>query len=550
LSSQESQWWRSAVIYQVYLRSFADGNGDGVGDIAGLRSRLGYVRDLGVDAIWINPWYPSPMADAGYDVIDQRDIDPAYGTLAEAEALIAEAHDHGLRVILDVVPNHTSELRAWFQEALVGGPGSRARDRYHFRNGRGEHGELPPNNWTSEFGGLAWTRVTEPDGEPGQWYLHLFSPQQPDLNWDHPDVRADFEHTLRFWFDRGVDGFRIDVAHYLIKDDLLPDLQQVRYASGEHPHWDREALHDIYRSWRRIADSYDPPRVFVAEAWVESPQRLVRYVRSDELHTAFNFDFLASPWLPGAMKDMIDATLDAHASVAAPSTWVLSNHDVARHVSRYARPQREGIERFLDDFLDRPADLAVGTRRARAAILQMLALPGCAYVYMGEELGLPEVEDLADDVLLDPMFQRSGMISRGRDGCRVPLPWSGHSAPFGFSPGPVRTWLPQPDDWGIYSVARQTDDAGSMLELYRTALRMRRLLPALGDGCLQWLSMPEGALGFAREPGFLCVVNYSAAPLVLPDDAVILLASDEFDRGAGVPADTTVWLDVGGPPGR
>lgn len=544
MPAADEHWWRRAVIYQVYLRSFADGDGDGVGDIAGLRSRLRYLSDLGVDAIWINPWYPSPMADAGYDVIDQRDIDPVFGTLADAEALILDAHEHGLRVMLDVVPNHSSEMRPWFLAAVAGGPGCPERSRYHFRSGRGDHGELAPNNWTSEFGGLAWTQVTEPDGQPGQWYLHLFSPQQPDLNWNHPDVRADFEQTLRFWFDRGVDGFRIDVAHYLVKDELLPDLQNVRYVSGEHPHWDREALHGIYRDWRRIADSYSPPRVFVAEAWVESPERLVRYVRADELHTAFNFDFLASPWLPGAMRTMIDETLQAHDSVGAPSTWVLSNHDVARHLSRYARPQVEGIARFLDDFLDRPADLSIGTRRARAAIVQLLALPGCAYIYLGEELGLPEVEDLPNEVLLDPMYQRSGMISRGRDGCRVPLPWSGDAPPYGFSSEPVRTWLPQPGDWAQYTVAAEEGAPDSMLELYRTALRIRHWHPALGDGSMQWVAMPEGALGFAREPNFVCVVNYTAVPVALPENAEILLASAGFDRADGLPADTAVWLDT------
>lgn len=539
-------WWRSAVIYQVYLRSFADGDGDGLGDIAGLRSRLGYLAELGVDALWINPWYPSPMADAGYDISDPRDIDPAYGTLADAEALIAEAHEHGLRVILDVVPNHTSDMHPWFQAALAGGPGNPDRSRYHFRDGRGEFGQEPPNNWTSEFGGRVWTQVREADGHPGQWYLHLFSPQQPDLNWDHPDVPADFEHTLRFWFDRGVDGFRIDVAHYLVKDALLPDLYNVRYAAGQHPHWDRDAVHDIYRGWRTMADSYDPPRVFVAEAWVESLQRLVRYVRRDELHTAFNFDFLASPWMAEPMRAMIDQTLAAHEEVGAPPTWVLSNHDVARHVSRYARTQREGIARFLDDFLDRPADLRRGTRRARAAILQLLALPGSAYIYLGEELGLPEVETLDDDDLLDPMYLRSGMASRGRDGCRVPIPWSGDAPPYGFSDRPVRTWLPQPDDWAKYTVSAQEGDPASMLELYRSALRIRREHPALGDGTLRWLELPSGALGFTRDPGFVCVVNYTAEPVALPPHADVLLASDTFTDG--LPGDTAVWLDVRGRP--
>lgn len=537
------EWWRSAVIYQVYLRSFADGNGDGVGDIAGLRDRLLYLAALNVDAIWINPWYPSPMADAGYDIIDPRDIDPVYGNLAAAQALIEEAHEHRLRVIVDVVPNHTSVMRPWFTEAVAGGPGCPQRQRYHFRDGRGETGELPPNNWMSEFGGSTWTRVTEPDGQLGQWYLHLFSPDQPDLNWDHPEVKADFEQTLRFWLDRGVDGFRIDVAHYLVKDESLPDLQEQPYAHGEHPHWDREALHDIFRSWRHIVDSYQPSRVLVAEAWLDNAYRLVRYLRPGELHTAFNFDFLASPWLPEALKAMIDETIAAHASVGAAPTWVLSNHDVARHVSRYARPQVPGIRRFLDDFLDRPADLALGTRRARAAILQMLALPGCAYVYQGEELGLPEVEDLDEAALQDPMYRRSGMLSRGRDGCRVPLPWEGQVPPYGFSPQPVPTWLPQPSDWARFAVATQESDDGSMLRLYRAALRMRRETPALGDGELRWLDAPEGCLAFARGPDFVCMVNYGPESVSLPEEVRVLLGSVAMDRM--LPSDAAVWLTVG-----
>ena len=539
-----AQWWRSAVIYQVYLRSFADGNGDGVGDIAGLRDRLSYLADLGIDAIWINPWYPSPMADAGYDVIDPRDIDPVYGNLAAAQALIEEAHGHGLRVIVDVVPNHTSVMRPWFTAAVEGGPGCPERQRYHFRDGRGEHGELPPNNWMSEFGGSTWTRVTEPDGQLGQWYLHLFSPEQPDLNWDHPEVKADFDQTLRFWLDRGVDGFRIDVAHYLVKDASLPDLQEDPYSHGEHPHWDREALHDIFRGWRRIVDSYQPPRVLVAEAWLDNAYRLARYLRPGELHTAFNFDFLASPWLPEAMRTMIDETIAAHQSVAAAPTWVLSNHDVARHVSRYARPQIPGIRRFLDDFLDRPADLELGTRRARAASLQMLALPGCAYVYQGEELGLPEVEDLDEAALRDPMYRRSGMTSRGRDGCRVPLPWAGEYPPYEFSPQPVATWLPQPSDWAQYSVAAQSADPSSMLALYRTALRLRRDHAALGDGDMSWLPAPQDCLAFTRGGNFMCMVNYAGSPVPLPGHTSILLASVDFDPAAGLPADAAVWLEV------
>ena len=349
------------MIYQVYIRSFADGDGDGMGDIAGLRARLPYLVELGIDALWINPWYPSPMADAGYDVADYRDVEPRFGTLADAEALLREAHQAGLRVLLDIVPNHSSDQHPWFQEALAAGPGSRARERYIFRPGRGPGGDQPPNDWASVFGGRAWTRITEPDGSPGEWYLHLFAPEQPDVNWTNPDVEADFEQTLRFWFDRGVDGFRIDVAHSLVKQDGLPDLEGRTYPAspgpdrGEepHPHWDRDEVHEIYREWRAVADSYADPRVFVAEAWVERPERLARYVRPDELHTAFNFDFVRAPWDAAALRETIDSTMAEHEAVGAPPTWVLSNHDVTRHVSRLGRAQGDEPAFNLDDLIDR-----------------------------------------------------------------------------------------------------------------------------------------------------------------------------------------------------
>ena len=366
---------------------------------------------------------------------------------------LREAHDAGLRVILDIVPNHTSTQHPWFQAALAAPPGSAERRRYLFRPGRGDSGEQPPNNWRSMFGGSAWTRVTEADGRPGEWYLHLFAPEQPDLDWRSPDVRADFETTLRFWFDRGVDGFRIDVANSLTKQEGLPDL--ITGAGAEHPHFDRDDVHEIYRQWRTIADSYPVPPVFVAEAWVDGPDRLARYVRADELHTAFNFDFLRAAWTAPALRTTIEATIAEHAAVGAPPTWVLSNHDVARHLSRYARVQSGKPLRSLDDVIGQPADLAMGARRARAAALLMLALPGGAYVYQGEELGLPEVEDLPSDVLADPTWARSGHTQRGRDGCRVPIPWEGDEAPFGFSPKGARgrPWLPQPRSWRDHTVA-------------------------------------------------------------------------------------------------
>ncbi|MFJ9631936.1 glycoside hydrolase family 13 protein [Streptomyces sp. NPDC101175] len=529
-------WWRSAVIYQVYIRSFADGNGDGVGDIAGIRSRLPYLKSLGVDALWINPWYKSPQADHGYDVADYREIDPLFGTVAEAEELIAEAHAHGIRIIPDIVPNHSSDQAAWFQAALAAGPGSPERGRYIFRPGRGAHGELPPNDWDSRFGGPAWTRVAD-----GEWYLHLFTPQQPDLNWQHPDVHAEFESVLRFWFERGVDGFRIDVAHGLVKDPELPDLAGLENAV--HPFWDRDEVHDIYRSWRRLADEYPGDRAFVAEAWTDTPERLAAYLRSDGLHTAFNFDFLMTDWDAKDLRSVIDDTLATLGTVGAPATWVMSNHDVMRHASRYGR---KAAKKWLanESYVPAgPADLALGTRRARAAGLLTLALPGGAYIYQGEELGLPEVEDLPESVLQDPVWERSGHTERGRDGCRIPIPWSGSKAPYGFSPdnATASPWLPQPTDWAPRTAEAQTGDETSMLELYRTALRIRREHPSLGDGTLTWLDAPDGVLAFQRDPGFLCVVNLSTEPYPLPEHTSILLTSEPVEDGRLAP-DQAAWL--------
>jgi alpha-glucosidase len=541
----QAAWWRTAVIYQVYIRSFADGNGDGVGDIAGIRSRLDHLRDLGVDALWINPWYPSPMADGGYDVADYRAVEPVFGTAEEASAMIEEAHARGLRVVLDIVPNHTSDRHAWFQAALAAAPGSPERARYWFRPGRGADGSEPPNDWRSVFGGPAWTRV--PDGE---WYLHLFDSSQPDLNWDHEEVRAEFEQVLRFWFDRGVDGFRIDVANGLVKRPDLPDLgpddeEAVLLPADrpDHPHWDRDGVHEIYRAWRRVADSYPEPPVFVAEAWVRSPERLARYLRPDELHTAFNFDYLRAPWDADALRKVIDESLATVATVGAPATWVLSNHDVVRHVSRLGRPLTPGAYSLAHlppvDTLDRD----LGTRRARAAALLMLALPGSAYVYQGDELGLWEVEDLPDEARQDPTWERSGHTEVGRDGCRVPLPWSGTEAPFGFSPdgADAAPWLPQPADFATVTAAAQDGDPASMLTLYRDALRLRREHPALGDGELTWLPADPGVLAFSRG-GLTCVVNLSNAAVPLPDNTGVLLTSVPLAGDGLLPADAAAWL--------
>jgi alpha-glucosidase len=547
-------WWRTAVTYQIYVRSFADGNGDGLGDLAGIRERLPYVASLGVNAIWVNPWYPSPQADGGYDVADYRDIDPAFGTLADAKALIAQAHELGLRVLLDIVPNHTSDEHPWFAAALAAGSGSPERARYVFRPGRGPDGDLPPNDWRSVFGGPAWQRVTEPDGRPGQWYLHLFDVKQPDLNWDDPQVRQEFLDILRFWFDLGADGFRIDVAHGLVKDPALPDLgldEEVIFGApdrDDHPHWDRPGVHEVYRDWRKLADSYDPPKVFVAEAWVSSAQRLSAYVRPDELHTAFDFDFVRAGWDAEDLRRTATSSLRAHEGVGAPVMWVLSNHDITRHVSRYGRPNAERSHDPLHGSGNGRTEVAVGRRRARAALLLELALPGGVYLYQGEELGLEEVEDLPDELLQDPTWLRSGHTERGRDGCRVPIPWEAEGPSLGF--GSARPWLPQPDGWAQLSVQRQEADRASTLWLYRDALELRRELAALGRrsvSSLTWLDRGADVVAFTREPGFTLVLNAGVEPVELPAGDVVLASAPDAvmtaaDGGRLLTTDGAVWL--------
>ncbi|GLW06620.1 alpha-glucosidase [Microtetraspora sp. NBRC 13810] len=518
-----TRWWRDAVIYQIYVRSFADGNGDGIGDLLGVRSRLEYLSGLGVDAIWLTPFYTSPMADFGYDVADYRNVDPIFGSLGDAAALVRDAHRHGLRVIVDVVPNHTSDRHAWFQAAVQAGPGAPERARYVFRPGRGEQGELPPNDWESVFGGPAWTRL--PDGE---WYLHLFAPEQPDLDWENPEVHAEFEDVLRFWLDLGVDGFRIDVAHGMVKAAGLPDVghaDQVRMLGTEVlPYFDQDGVHEIHRAWRRLLDSYPGERIAVAEAWAPTIDRLARYVRPDETHQAFNFHYLTANWDAASFRAVIEESLATAGLVGAPSTWVLSNHDVKRHVTRYGGGE-------------------LGLRRARAAALLTLALPGSAYVYQGEELGLPEVLDLPEEFLRDP--QRLRAPEDGRDGCRVPIPWAHAEPPFGFSPlGIAQSWLPMPASWGPLSVEAQLRDPASMLALYREALRLRRELPGLGDGALTWLDSPAGTLAFARDGGFTCTVNLGPEPAAMPVPGELLLASAEVTVQGGavrLPADCAAW---------
>jgi alpha-glucosidase len=483
------------------------------------------------------------MADGGYDVSDYRDIDPIFGTLAEAEQLIDDARQHGIRVIVDVVPNHCSDKHRWFRDALAAGPGSPERDRFWFRPGRGADGELPPNQWSSIFGGRAWTRTANPDGTLGEWYLHLFAPEQPDLNWNNDDVRREHEEVLRFWFDRGVAGIRIDSAALLFKDSALPDFDPDD-APRPHPFVDREDLHDVYRSWRALADTYEGERTLIGEIWLPDGERFTRYLRADELHTAFNFDFLTCGWDARRLRSCIDSTLDAHAPVGAPATWVLSNHDVTRHVTRFGRS--DTTFDFAAKTRESPrVDLELGTRRARAAALLTLALPGAVYIYQGEELGLPEVEDLPDHVRQDPMFSRSGGSDPGRDGCRVPLPWRGDAPPFGFSADGAEPWLPQPASWGAFTAEVQEQSPRSTLALYRDALRIRRADACLGGVAFEWIDAPDGVLAFLRGASFACMVNLSDTALALLQNDGVLLASDPLDDGL-LPPETAVWLRVTG----
>ncbi|MCX4582636.1 alpha-amylase family glycosyl hydrolase [Streptomyces sp. NBC_01481] len=520
-SSKSRGWWRDAVIYQVYVRSFADSDGDGIGDLRGTTQRLPYLAQLGIDAVWLTPFYASPQADGGYDVADYRAVDPLFGNLADADDLVRTAHELGMRVIVDIVPNHTSDQHPWFRAALAGTSGGQARERYHFRPGKGPAGELPPNDWESVFGGPAWTRTAD-----GEWYLHLFAPEQPDLNWDNREVHEEFESVLRFWLDLGVDGFRIDVAHGMVKAAGLPDIghkEQARLIGAQKlPFFDQDGVHEIHRSWRRLLDSYPGDRIGVAEAWAPSPDRLALYVRPDELHQAFNFQFLRCPWDPASMRAVIDESLAATASVGATTTWVLSNHDVVRHPTRYGGGRR-------------------GLRRARAAALLMLALPGSAYVYQGEELGLPEVTDLPDEVRQDPAFFRAAGQDGFRDGCRVPIPWAGQEPPYGFGPG--SSWLPQPDSWRELSVEAQSGDPYSTLELYRSALELRRRLPG---GPMRWLPGPDGLLALSR-PGLVCTLNTTGSVIEIPLPGRLLLCSDGMEPlgdTARIPADSCAWWAI------
>jgi alpha-glucosidase len=551
LSRQNAEWWRSAVIYQVYPRSFADSNGDGMGDLPGITSRLEALASLGIDAVWLSPFMRSPQKDAGYDVSDYKDVDPLFGNLSDFDDMVTRAHELGLRVLIDLVPNHTSDQHKWFQSAIAAESGSAARGFYHFMDGKGENGDLPPNNWLSLFGGPAWTRIENPDGSAGQWYLHLFDSSQPDLNWANPAVHEAFEDILRFWLDRGVDGFRVDQPHAMAKTAGLPDHPDIERAGagfieGEAspPMWFQEEVHPIFRKWRRILDSYEGERAMCGEAYVLPLSFMAKWVRHDEFNQTFNFRFLNSNWDAATLFANINESFEAFDGVGAPSTWVLNNHDVLRHASRFGGLKVKPTDSDGVGPGDPQPDRELGLRRARGATLLMLALPGSSYLYQGEELGLPEHTTLAPEFRQDPTFFRTNGKRVGRDGCRVPLPWeAGVGAANGFN-STGKSWLPQPEIYAAYARDRQDGVAGSTLELYKHALKLRRELK-LGEGSFDWVPefVTETSLGF-RNNDILIVHNFGHDPIDLPEGAIIASSIEGMNSGHALVADQTVWIKL------
>jgi len=558
ITATGDEWWRSAVIYQIYPRSFADSDGNGIGDLKGITHRLPALAELGVDAIWLSPFFKSPQKDAGYDVADYCDVDPLFGTLDDFDQLLEAAHGLGLKVIADMVPNHTSDQHVWFQAALAAPEGSPERDRYMFRDGKGPNGDIMPNNWESVFGGPMWERVINPDGSKGQWYLHIFDKSQPDLNWENPWVREQFFGILRFWLDRGVDGFRVDVAHGMIKEAGLPDYTPPEEGASmggaaatdlipgiadpevvpDPPYWGQPGVHEIWRGWHEVLAEYEGDRVLCAEAWVDPLTKVALWVRPDEMSQAFNFAYMFTDWKAKPLRRVIQESIDAFAGVGAPSTWVLSNHDVVRHASRLAltadSPQGAGIG---PNSPGKP-DPAVGLRRARAATSLMLALPGSSYLYQGEELGLPEDMELPDSARQDPTWFRTNGEKYGRDGCRVPIPWEANSPAYGFNDS-GKSWLPQPKDWAPYARDAQEGVPGSTLEMYKAALSLRSV-HGLGTGSVEWVTDYGKKVVAFRNGDVTVITNLGKVAVELPVGEIVL-SSEEIVGGA-LPTDTTVWL--------
>ncbi len=559
--SQVRAWWERAAVYQLYVRSFADANGDGIGDLDGIRARLDHVASLGVDAIWLNPCYPSPQIDHGYDIADYFAIEPAYGDLAAFDALVADAHSRGIRVLMDVVPNHCSSQHPMFSAAVAAGPGAPARELFYFRPGRGPSGAEPPNNWIAHFGGSAWTRVIEPDGKAGEWYLGVFSPAQPDLNFDSPTVVAHFDAMLRFWLDRGIDGFRADAVTMVGKAPGLPDWSPADpdvWEANPHFTW-QPSGHFVWRHWRSVVDQYQaehPGReiLLVAEAYTpERPDLLLAYANPQEFHQSFAFDLMLCPWRPEVLRRVIESNVRALKDVGLLPAWTLNNHDTQRTTTRYGRADAATQTELAPGAIvnaSAAVDLEVGLRRARAATLLMLALPGAVYLYAGEELGLPEVLDLPDQARQDPVFRYSNGALYGRDGCRIPLPWTvSADGAFGFSARErhAKPWLPQPSWWGSWAVEAANDSRSSTLEMYRAALATRRTEPGLRSDSLVWIDdLGDELVAFRRGDVVVILNPTQEAKLVIAsvcgDRTIVMSSTHGHDDPTVIPPDTTLWL--------
>jgi len=562
---KDTNWWRQAAIYQIYPRSFKDSNGDGLGDIKGITEGVKYLKSLSLDAVWLSPFYPSELADGGYDVADYRNVDPRLGTLKDFDAMLKALHKEGIRVFVDIVPNHSSDQHEWFKAALASQPGSKERARYIFRDGRGKNGELPPNDFVSHFAPSAWSRTKNQDGTYGQWYFHLFAPEQPDFNWDNREVELDFLKTLKFWSDRGVDGFRIDVAHALKKDftrfnKSYTKIDSMKIATnGNDIIFDRNEVHEIYREWRKLFNQYNPPRVAVAEAYVPASRR-TQYASSDELGQAFNFDLLGAEFVAKDFKKVVSENLELANESGSSSTWVLNNHDVVRTVTKYGLPKGTDYNQWLlTDGKSIKVDIELGQKRARAAAMYIMALPGCTYIYQGEELGLFEVADLKPEDLQDPNWKRNVVfkdqrvffkklgktitgvaeihLEKGRDGCRVPLPWTSTGSSFGFGSG--KAHLPQPPEFGALSMQAQSKIKGSTLDIYRTALKLRKKLQTTEE--FEWIKTGDPqVLHFSRKNGWHCIMNFDGADFTLPKGEI--LHSSSPLKGRKLPKNTTVWM--------
>lgn len=558
VNNPSAEWWRKAVIYQVYPRSFADADGDGIGDLKGITEKLGSLAELGIDAIWFSPFFKSPQKDAGYDISNYRLIDPIFGTNEDFDVLLAKAKTLGIRIIVDIVPNHTSDQHAWFQAALASAPGSAERDYYHFRDGKGENGELPPNNWQSIFGGPAWSRITEANGELGQWYLHLFDSSQPDLNWENPKIADEFDDILRFWLDKGVDGFRVDVAHGMVKRAGLPDatiydenlrerpISNLTMAEAEEavPYWGQPGVHEAIRRFRRIIDEYDD-RAMCAEASMSPLPRLAMWVRPDEYHQSFNFDYMHSKYEAAAIKKIVTDSIVEYGKVGASSTWVLSNHDGIRHATRLGIAP-ENTPRPGDGIhpSDPAPDEALGLRRARAATAFMLGLPGSSYLYQGEELGLPEAWQLEGKYRQDPTYARTNGDRIGRDGCRVPLPWVADATESNGFNSTGKSWLPQPANYRVFARNLQEGVVGSTLELYKRLLKVRKQFD-LGAGAFSWVDDydSETSLSYINN-GVLVITNFSGDPIAMPAGELLVTTQHDLTVEGILEHDQTVWLKL------